>query len=114
MLNQSVGKLDLVDVKFGARVTSVQRYDLLNQVVLVIVKYLNIKVSDQVEVHFIAVVSNAGNKRSALIEHLDLFVEGERIELRPDDHELNLSKFEHLPALEFGKSRGNCFDSINS
>jgi hypothetical protein len=73
--DQANRQLDLINIKFGACMRSVEKCDLLDQVVLVVVENLNVKIAYKVQVDLIAIVANTHYKRTPFVENLDLFVE---------------------------------------
>jgi hypothetical protein len=72
--DQAIRQLDLIYIKLGSCVTCIQWYDLLDQIVLMIVEDLDVKVTDQVQIYLVTVVADTHDKRSPFVQNLDLFV----------------------------------------
>jgi hypothetical protein len=67
----------------------------------VVIKNLYIKITDEIEVHFVAVIADAHNEHTVLIQRLQLFIEWERFELGPN-HGRNLIINPKLLPLKIG------------
>jgi len=68
----------------------IQRDDLFDQIFFVIVKYFDVKIAYQVEVHLVTVIPYAHYEHTILIQGFYLFVEWKSSEFGPD-HGRNLS-----------------------
>ena len=70
-------KLYLVHVKLGPRITDIKWNDLLDEVLLMIIKNLHIKIAYQVQVYLISVIPDSHYEHTILVQHPYLFVERE-------------------------------------
>ncbi len=55
--------------------TGVQWNDLFDQVSLVVIKYFQVRVAEQIEIYFIAVITYAHHTRAMLIQQSNLIVQ---------------------------------------
>jgi hypothetical protein len=70
----------------------IQQMDFFNQITLVIIKYLDVMMIQQIQIDLISVVTNGHHKTSLLIQDFDFSIKGITIKLLPSNHDLKVMK----------------------
>jgi hypothetical protein len=65
-------QLDLVEIELHARVLRIEQGNLLNAILLVVVKYFHIPVVKQVQIDFVVIIANGRNENTFLVKRLYL------------------------------------------
>jgi hypothetical protein len=73
-LQQPIRKLDLINVEFDPGIADVERDDLFNKVFFVVIEYLHVKITDQVQIYLVTIIPDAHNKHTILVQRLQLLV----------------------------------------
>jgi hypothetical protein len=76
-LHQITRQLYLVDIELDPGMTDVEWLYFLDAVFLVIIEHLYIKISYEIEIHFVSVIPDAHDEHTILIQHLKLLIERE-------------------------------------
>jgi pyruvate-formate lyase-activating enzyme len=79
-------KLDLVGVEVDTAVPNIQGYNFFDQILLMIIEYLEVEISEEIQVHFIPIVANAHHTGPVLEEQANLIVETLTLEVLKRDH----------------------------
>lgn len=68
----------------------VQRNYLLDYCILMVNKNFHIKISEEVEINFIPIVSYRHDERTFFVQHINFLLERQLFIFLPHDHEFNI------------------------
>lgn len=68
----------------------IQRQNLLDYCVLVIDKYFNIKISEEIKIYFIPIVSDRHDERALFVQHINFLLQRQLLIVFPHDHKMNI------------------------